>query len=224
MRIQKVICDKCKEEIDTNPYKVCIEEADRNSGDFVTSYDKYTDLASYDFCAKCVENILTMIRNCCMPLPDPVKAVTKTADTKTVDSTEEEKTGNKGKKYDHDAIWELHKQGMRNIDIEKELGVPKATVAGVICTRRKKEAEPADSTKQEPVKEEKKEEKRSDELQKPVAQKTPSSKAGLPVKVCFKNCMECRFSSPGGYCDYLTLTGESRKDKAGLCTHRELRR
>lgn len=123
---------------------------------------------------------------------------------------------------------------MRNIDIEKKLGVPKATVAWVICTRRKKEAESADPTKQEsvkeepikeePVKEEKKEEKRPDEAQNPVAQPKMPPSTGSPVKVCLKNCMVCRYSSPGGYCDYLTLTGESRKDKVGLCTHRELRR
>lgn len=98
---------------------------------------------------------------------------------------------------------------MRNIDIEKELGVPKTTVAWVICTRRKKEAESADPTKQESVKEE------------PI-KKEPIKKE--PVKVCLKNCIVCRYSSPGGYCDYLSLTGESRKDKVGLCTHRELRR
>lgn len=92
MRIQKIICDKCKDEIDANPYKFCIEEADRVSGDLITSYDKYNDLASYDFCAKCVENIEMMVRNGCIPVPDPVKAKSADpADTKTVDSTEEKK-------------------------------------------------------------------------------------------------------------------------------------
>lgn len=266
MRIQKIICDKCKKEIKKNPLKVYFEEIDRDNGDFTTGkteLENTSDLTEMDFCEVCMDELQRMVRTFVNSMPAQIVLDTKQiAKSAKLENVSVKKTQNTNKKYDHDAIWDLHKQGKRNIEIEKELGVPKATVAWVICTRRKKEAEQVSTpVKKEEAKTESKEseygkgglegklkeleqevlsapktkkkdwydpetmivEKSDDGRRNIVSRRKPTPVDGQPVKVCLKNCMVCQFSSTGGYCDYSTITGESRNDKPGLCTHRKLR-
>lgn len=144
------------------------------------------------------------------------------------------------KKYDYGKILELHEQGLKNVDIEKKLGYPKSAVAYVICMNRKRlqeqkpAAEPEVKETKNPVPEPVKKfrydpkevivERSDDGKRLLVTERKPTPLDKQPVKVCMKNCVVCKFSSPGGYCDYLTITGQSRNDKTGLCTHRELRK
>lgn len=267
MRIQKIVCDKCRKEITKNPFKIYFEEIDRENTDFVTSkadLEATSDITKMDFCGVCMDDLQRMVRTFANSMPaqiildtQPVVEMVKKADA----SVKEKKRSGAVKKYDHDAIWDLHKQGKRNIEIEKELGVPKTTVAWVICTRRKKEAEQVGtSVKKEETKTESKEseygkgglegklkelerdvlpapkskknwydpetmimEQSDDGRRNIVSKRKPTPVNGQPVKVCVKNCMVCQYSSAGSYCDYSTITGESRNDKPGLCTHRKLR-
>lgn len=67
-------------------------------------------------------------------------------------------------------------------------------------------------------------EKKSDNTKKDFATKyKPSPPEGTPLKVCTKTCAPCEYSKGIGYCDYSTITGKSRGDKPGICTHRKLR-
>ena len=260
MRIQKVICDSCRKEIKENPTKFLEEVVDRDTGDYVTNVETLDNgLSRLDFCPECAEGLRELIRtyrkNTEPAGTSEAVETTEVSDVPRVTSTPEiadavgnssdkKKTHGATRKYDHDAIWALHKQGKRNVEIERELNIPKTTVAFVIHQRRKKEAEQsAVSTETKPgedkhpedvtVKPEKKPwynpetmimEKSDDGRRNVVAKRKPTPTDGQPIKVCLKNCVVCAYSSAGGYCDYASITGESRKDKPGQCTHRKLRK
>lgn len=151
-------------------------------------------------------------------------------------------------KLDADLIMKRVSEGVSPPDIAKELGANLQSVRNLINRRKKsavsvygetclegklqeleQEAKNLDKPMPKPEKKkwydpEKVVVEKSDDGRKTIIAKRKSTPAnGEPIKICAKNCMTCSFVSQGGYCDYLTATGEERKDKPGMCTHRVLR-
>lgn len=151
-------------------------------------------------------------------------------------------------KLDADLIMRRVEEGVSPPDIAKELGANLQSVRNLINRRKKsavsvygetglegklqelaQEAKNLDKPMPKPEKKkwydpEKVVVERSDDGRRTIVSKRkPTPSNGEPIKVSAKNCMTCSFVSQGGYCDYLTATGEERKDKPGMCTHRVLR-
>lgn len=60
MRIQKVVCDRCGEEIQADPYQICCEQIDLGTGDF-TAEETFPQIQGRDFCAVCAKQIVDFI-------------------------------------------------------------------------------------------------------------------------------------------------------------------
>ena len=151
-------------------------------------------------------------------------------------------------KLDADLIMKRVEEGVSPPDIAKELGANVQSVRNLINRKKRSdtsvygetglegklqqlEQETKNLDKPMPKPEKKKwydpekvvVEKSDNGRKTIIAKQKPTPANGEPIKICVKNCMTCSFVSQGGYCDYLTATGEERKDKPGMCTHRVLR-
>lgn len=64
--MKKIIytCDRCQKEISGNLIKICMEEVDRESGDFFTDLP-FPDVRECDFCKSCADFIAGQIRHFC---------------------------------------------------------------------------------------------------------------------------------------------------------------
>lgn len=60
MRIQKVVCDRCGEEIQADPYQIYCEQIDLGTGDF-TAEETFPQIQGRDFCIVCAKQIVDFI-------------------------------------------------------------------------------------------------------------------------------------------------------------------
>lgn len=147
MKIQVIKCDSCKNEIVGNPYRIFIDETDRDTGDILIG-DYAPTLKKMDFCKKCVSRITAFA----LDLNKKVKAksVDEPADSGAQDA--EQKSGEDSKasaipdeskpcetrRIKHKAapsyeqIKPLRDQGKSIREIADQLGSPYSTVSRVI--------------------------------------------------------------------------------------------
>lgn len=57
-------CDRCKQEIQGNPYKFFAEELERESEDLAYK-DPYPEMKEKDFCRACTEHFISLINRHC---------------------------------------------------------------------------------------------------------------------------------------------------------------
>lgn len=129
MRVTKIICNKCGEEIIDNPIRYCAEFVSREDVDISVGYPVFNDaLIDMDFCKKCAEEIFALInKKADAPKAKPVaKLKTKPAVSATPRN-----------RIDYDKISNMLNEGKTSAEIAKITGMEKTAVYNAVWHIRK---------------------------------------------------------------------------------------
>lgn len=135
--MKKIIytCDRCKQEITGNIFKIFIEGVNRESEDFILD-DPYPEMKNRDFCRECADYFAGLINEKCKKgVPATInKDFEDTVQDMIATSQQESPPADKHgtRKVDTGKVLALRKAGWPVKDIAADVGCSEATVYNVL--------------------------------------------------------------------------------------------